>query len=324
MPFIFTTLYNISMINSMTGFGALRHPITIDGKNFGQIHIELRSVNSRFLDVTFRAPDEVRFAEHAIREAISKVIHRGKVEIKIFIQKELSSDSPESDLESLDQPINLQIIKFLKASELRVLKEFPKANPLSVKDVLLWPGVIVQEEMDQEFFLRIILSSLDQVLVQFTQSRANEGSALRKVILSKVEQMEIIVGKVEPLLPQIVSTYQQKLTEKLLGVLNGVDAQGRSFNHDELADRIRQEVVLYSVRIDVAEEIARLKTHFTAVKTALDKGGPVGKRLDFLMQELQRESNTLGSKSVHQETSDASMDLKLLVEQIREQVQNLE
>jgi len=125
-------------------------------------------------------------------------------------------------------------------------------------------------------------------------------------------------------LPEIIQAYQDKLVEKLLAVLDGVDQQGRLVSKEELVERIKQEVVMYGVRIDVAEEINRLKTHFDAVRSALVKGGPVGKRLDFLMQELQRESNTLGAKSVSQETSDASMELKLLVEQIREQVQNLE
>jgi uncharacterized protein (TIGR00255 family) len=133
-----------------------------------------------------------------------------------------------------------------------------------------------------------------------------------------------IVATTEIKLPEIIQAYQDKLVEKLLAVLDGVDQQGRLISKEELVERIKQEVVMYGVRIDVAEEINRLKTHFDAVRSALVKGGPVGKRLDFLMQELQRESNTLGAKSVSQETSDASMELKLLVEQIREQVQNLE
>jgi uncharacterized protein (TIGR00255 family) len=136
--------------------------------------------------------------------------------------------------------------------------------------------------------------------------------------------MTSIVATTEIKLPEIIQAYQDKLVEKLLAVLDGVDQQGRLISKEELVERIKQEVVMYGVRIDVAEEINRLKTHFDAVRSALVKGGPVGKRLDFLMQELQRESNTLGAKSVSQETSDASMELKLFVEQIREQVQNLE
>ncbi len=318
------TLYNIRMINSMTGFGAYRHPLVLRAKNHGQVHLELRSVNSRFLDITFRMPDELRFAEQAIREMIGKKLNRGKVEIKIYIQKEADSSGQESNVKSQEQKLNIQLIQSLKATESLILKELPQSNPLSVKDVLLWPGVMIQEELDQDALLEVVLLALDEVLKLFMQSRAIEGNALKNVILNKVDQMDAMILEIEPLLPKIIQTYQQKLTEKLLAVLNGIDQQGRSFNHEDLADRIRQEVVLYGVRIDVEEEIARLKTHFNAVRNTLDKGGPVGKKLDFLMQELQRESNTLGSKSVHQETSNASMELKLLVEQIREQVQNLE
>jgi uncharacterized protein (TIGR00255 family) len=312
------------MINSMTGFGAYRHPLVLRAKNHGQVHLELRSVNSRFLDITFRMPDELRFAEQAIREMIGKKLNRGKVEIKIYIQKEADSPGQESNVKSQEQKLNTQLIQSLKATESLILKELPQSNPLSVKDVLLWPGVMIQEELDQDALLEVVLLALDEALKLFMQSRAIEGNALKNVILNKVDQMDAMILEIEPLLPKIIQTYQQKLTEKLLAVLNGIDQQGRSFNHEDLADRIRQEVVLYGVRIDVEEEIARLKTHFNAVRNTLDKGGPVGKKLDFLMQELQRESNTLGSKSVHQETSNASMELKLLVEQIREQVQNLE
>jgi len=312
------------MINSMTGFGAYRHPLVLRAKNHGQVHLELRSVNSRFLDITFRMPDELRFAEQAIREMIGKKLNRGKVEIKIYIQKEADSSGQETNIKSQEQKLNTQLIQSLKATESLILKELPGSTPLSVKDVLLWPGVMIQEELDQDALLEAVLFGLDEVLKLFMQSRAIEGNALKNVILNKVDQMDTMILAIEPLLPKIIQTYQQKLCEKLLAVLNGIDQQGRSFNHEDIADRIRQEVVLYGVRIDVEEEIARLKTHFNAVRNTLDKGGPVGKKLDFLMQELQRESNTLGSKSVHQETSNASMELKLLVEQIREQVQNLE
>jgi uncharacterized protein (TIGR00255 family) len=269
-------------------------------------------------------PDELRFAEQAIREMIGKKLNRGKVEIKIYIQKEADSPSQESNIKYQEQKLNTQLIQSLKVTESLILKELPGSNPLSVKDVLLWPGVMIQEELDQDALLEVVLLGLDEVLKLFMQSREIEGNALKNVILNKVDQMDTMISAIEPLLPKIIQSYQQKLTEKMLAVLNGIDQQGRSFNHEDLADRIRQEVVLYGVRIDVEEEIARLKTHFNAVRNTLDKGGPVGKKLDFLMQELQRESNTLGSKSVHQETSNASMELKLLVEQIREQVQNLE
>ena len=191
-------------------------------------------------------------------------------------------------------------------------------------DILRWPGILLEEEIGANELNEAILSAVGKALDALLVSRQEEGRALTQVILDRVDAMQAIVQKVEPIVPQAAKIYQDKLSEKLLSLLDGIDAQGRTIGKDEIADRIRQEVVIYGTRIDVAEEIARLRTHFEAVRSALAKGGPVGKRLDFLMQELQRESNTLGSKSVTQETSDASMELKLLVEQIREQVQNLE
>jgi uncharacterized protein (TIGR00255 family) len=155
-------------------------------------------------------------------------------------------------------------------------------------------------------------------------SRQEEGAALLGVLMERVNGIRAIVAKMEPLIPTIVAAHQAKLSERLTEILTGIDAQGNANSKTDISDRIRQEVVLYGVRIDVAEELSRLKTHLDVVEAALMKGGPVGKRLDFLMQELNREANTLGSKSVSQESSDASIEMKLLIEQMREQVQNLE
>jgi uncharacterized protein (TIGR00255 family) len=193
-----------------------------------------------------------------------------------------------------------------------------------VADILRWPGILLEEEIGAAELNEAMMATVGLALDALLASRQTEGAALTQVILDCVSKMDAIVNQVEPIVPKAAKIYQDKLTEKLTSLLDGLDAQGRTIGKDEIADRIRQEVVIYGTRIDVAEEVARLRTHFQAVKAALVKGGPVGKRLDFLMQELQRESNTLGSKSVTQETSDASMELKLLVEQIREQVQNLE
>ena len=280
----------------MTGFGAHQMPLIINNKTVASVYVELRSINSRFLDLVFRSPDEVKTSESQIREHIAKRIARGKIECRIHILRGTDQDQK------------------VEASDSRE----------DVKDILTWPGLIKQEEIGSEQLHELILKTLDVALENLVESRKVEGQALQNVILQCVEKMSAIVAQIEIKLPIIIQSYQDKLTEKLLSVLEGIDQQGRSISKEELVDRIKQEVLMYGVRIDVAEEINRLKTHFEAVKSALSKGGPVGKRLDFLMQELQRESNTLGSKSVSQETSDASMELKLLVEQIREQVQNLE
>jgi uncharacterized protein (TIGR00255 family) len=314
------------MIYSMTGFGAHRQPLIIAQQTVAFVYLELRSINSRFLDLVFRTPDEARFSESQIREVITKRLSRGKIECRIHIQRDVEHESEVEGINSSEiaAKFHIEALNDLKLYEEYVKQYFTRATDLSVRDILNWPGILRQEEIAPEELQEAIHLALATALDSLIQSRKTEGDALTQVILDCVAKMEAIVQKIEVKLPQIIALYQDKLTEKLLSVLQGVDQQGRLISKEEIVDRIKQEVVLYGVRIDVAEEIARLKTHFQAVKTALKNGGPVGKRLDFLMQELQRESNTLGSKSVSQETSDASMELKLLVEQIREQVQNLE
>jgi uncharacterized protein (TIGR00255 family) len=314
------------MIYSMTGFGAYRQPLIIHEQTVALVYLELRSVNSRFLDLVFRTPDEARFSESGIREQIAKRLSRGKIECRIHIQRDLEAEKDAIGINSSEvaQKFHVEALNDLKLYEEYVKQYFPRANDLSIRDILNWPGIIRQEEIAPEELQEAIQMALERALDSLLQSRQVEGAALGQVILTCLEKMEAIVQRIELKLPQIIQIYQDKLTEKLLTVLDGVDQQGRNISKEEVIERIKQEVVLYGVRIDIAEEIARLKTHFQAVKTALKNGGPIGKRLDFLMQELQRESNTLGAKSVSQETSDASMELKLLVEQMREQVQNLE
>jgi uncharacterized protein (TIGR00255 family) len=315
----------------MTGFGAASLPLIITGKTMAMVNVECRSVNGRFLDLTIRSPEEARGSESAMRELIGKKINRGKVEFRVHIHRDSAQNSTHaigtleaSDLSQLATRINQQVLTELGALARLAQAAIPDAKPLTTADILRWPGVMIEESIGAQELNDAILQAATQALEALSASRQTEGAALTKMILQRVDAMEQIVHRIEPIIPQASKIYQEKLAEKLTTILAGIDQQGRSISKDEVADRIRQEVVLYGVKIDVAEEISRLSTHFQAVRTALSKGGPVGKRLDFLMQELQRESNTLGSKSVTQETSDASMELKLLVEQIREQVQNLE
>ncbi|NBY64550.1 MAG: YicC family protein [Betaproteobacteria bacterium] len=326
------------MINSMTGFGAHRQPVLIAGKAVALVHVELRSINSRFLDVLIRCPDELRFAETMMREVISKKMSRGKIECRIFIQRDLDtvsgSETTSGTTSGINSGINSQaVLERFNATVLQDLllhqelikQQFAQADLLSVKDILNWPGVLKQDDVvSAEVILNPLQLALEEALASLLASRAIEGEALGKSILDRAQKMADLITQIEPLLPQIIQGYQDKLSEKLLGVLAGIDQQVSSLAKGEVADRIRQEIVLYGVKIDIDEEISRLKIHIQAIRNALQKGGPVGKRLDFLMQELQRESNTLGAKSVSQETSDAAIELKLLVEQIREQVQNLE
>ena len=322
----------------MTGFGAHRQPVLIAGKAVALVHVELRSINSRFLDVLIRCPDELRFAETMMREVISKKMSRGKIECRIFIQRDLDtvsgSETTSGTTSGINSGINSQailerfnttVLQDLHLHQELIKQQFAQADLLSVKDILNWPGVLKQDDVvSADIILNPLQLALEEALASLLASRAIEGEALGKSILDRAQKMADLITKIEPLLPQIIQGYQDKLSEKLLGVLAGIDQQVSSLAKGEVADRIRQEIVLYGVKIDIDEEISRLKIHIQAIRNALQKGGPVGKRLDFLMQELQRESNTLGAKSVSQETSDAAIELKLLVEQIREQVQNLE
>jgi uncharacterized protein (TIGR00255 family) len=322
----------------MTGFGAHRQPVLIAGKAVALVHVELRSINSRFLDVLIRCPDELRFAETMMREVISKKMSRGKIECRIFIQRDLDtvsgSETTSGTTSGINSGINSQailerfnttVLQDLHLHQELIKQQFAQADLLSVKDILNWPGVLKQDDVvSADIILNPLQLALEEALASLLASRAIEGEALGKSILDRAQKMADLITQIEPLLPQIIQGYQDKLSEKLLGVLAGIDQQVSSLAKGEMADRIRQEIVLYGVKIDIDEEISRLKIHIQAIRNALQKGGPVGKRLDFLMQELQRESNTLGAKSVSQETSDAAIELKLLVEQIREQVQNLE
>ena len=318
------------MINSMTGFGAHRQPVLIAGKAVALVHVELRSINSRFLDVLIRCPDELRFAETMMREVISKKMSRGKIECRIFIQRDLdtalgSGTNSGTTAQAVLERFNTTVLQDLHLHQELIKQQFAQADLLSVKDILNWPGVLKQDDVvSADIILNPLQLALEEALASLLASRAIEGEALGKSILDRAQKMADLITQIEPLLPQIIQGYQDKLSEKLLGVLAGIDQQVSSLAKGEVADRIRQEIVLYGVKIDIDEEISRLKIHIQAIRNALQKGGTVGKRLDFLMQELQRESNTLGAKSVSQETSDAAIELKLLVEQIREQVQNLE
>jgi uncharacterized protein (TIGR00255 family) len=314
----------------MTGFGAHRQPVLIAGKTVALVHVELRSINSRFLDVLIRCPDELRFAETMMREVISKKMSRGKIECRIFIQRDLDTVSGSETTSGINsqavlERFNTTVLQDLYLHQELIKQQFAQADLLSVKDILNWPGVLKQDDVvSADVILNPLQLALEEALESLLASRAIEGEALGKSILDRAQKMADLITQIEPLLPQIIQGYQDKLSEKLLGVLAGIDQQVSSLAKGEVADRIRQEIVLYGVKIDIDEEISRLKIHIQAIRNALQKGGPVGKRLDFLMQELQRESNTLGAKSVSQETSDAAIELKLLVEQIREQVQNLE
>jgi len=306
------------MIESMTGFGSASRQLDLGGGVYATVAVECRSVNSRFLDLNIRSPEECRSSEMGIRELVTKQLSRGKVEFRINILREASAAQAPTDL------LNPGALIGLKALEAAVLKEMPNAGNLKMGEILRWPGILNESKANEELWRHATVEAANEAVKALKLSRQEEGSALRGVLMERVNGIRAIVAKMEPLIPTIVAAHQAKLSERLTEILTGIDAQGNANSKTDISDRIRQEVVLYGVRIDVAEELSRLKTHLDVVEAALMKGGPVGKRLDFLMQELNREANTLGSKSVSQESSDASIEMKLLIEQMREQVQNLE
>lgn len=284
----------------------------------GTVTIELKSVNSRFLDLQFRINDELHSLEGPFREVISKGIARGKVECRVSFGKKVDAAD--------NTTLNNTVLTTLSQLQQQIHIHFPQAQPLSTNELLQWPGVITGKDISQEDLQQEILNILKNTLQQFVQSRAREGEALKQIVLERVVQMEEIVTRITPLMPQVVANFQQKSIERMQEAL-GIALQGNtspSLSQDEVIERIRQEVTLYGIRLDVAEELSRLATHLKEIHHIMAQGGAVGKRLDFMMQELNREANTLGSKAAIKELSDASIELKILIDQIREQVQNIE
>ena len=288
------------MIYSMTGFASLEREI-----NNGVLVIELRSVNHRYLELHLKLDEHLRSFEPLVREMISAKLGRGKVECRMsFVRRSEATQSLNLDDAVLNQL--LEVSKVVKT-------KFPESQPLSVSEILHWPGVVQNQELANDQFAEVVKDCLQQILQDISDSRAREGAKMKVLILNRLAEIEALVAKVKPLLPQQVKEYQSRLTAKLQDALNSVDEE-----------RVRQELVLFAQRIDVDEELTRLTAHVAEVKRILDDNKLAGKRLDFLMQELNREANTLGSKSVSVETSQASMSLKVLIEQMREQIQNIE
>lgn len=297
-------------ISSMTGYAVVKRE-----SDAGTLTIELKSVNSRFLDLQFRINDELRSLEPLLREAIMARAARGKVECRLsFGRKEQSATS---------LAVNADLLAALNAAQTQVLAQFSEARPLSVNELLRWPGVLAESELSQESLQTDVQVALKEALDGFVLSRQREGAALESMLLSRIDDIEQIVARITPLVPQAIEHFRQKAIERLQEVLGQATGDSASLPSD-LQDRIRQEVTLYGIRVDVAEELTRLSGHLTETRAILKKGGQVGKRLDFMMQELNREANTLGSKAAVKELSEASMQMKLLIEQMREQVQNLE
>jgi uncharacterized protein (TIGR00255 family) len=305
----------------MTGYGSASRQVSLGGGVVADLQVECRAVNSRFLDLGFRLPDECRGAEPALREMATQELSRGKVEFRAAWRINSGAASSSKANSHVLGALNKERLDALYTLQERAQEGFPKATELTISDILRWPGVVSEPRGEEDGWIAATVEAGRAALTSLIESRRAEGKSLVGVLTKITGKMRDIVAVIEPKVPFYVTQYQEKLTERLSEALV---AQEQSKGGPELMERIRQEVVLYAVRIDVAEEFARLKTHLEAVDKALVGKGPVGKRLDFLMQELNREANTLSSKSVSEECTQAALELKLFIEQMREQVQNLE
>ena len=288
------------MVQSMTGFA-------VQTRDLGSVslHLELRSVNSRYLDLGFRIVDDLRAAEPAIRERISARLGRGKVECRLNLQA--GHAAPRS------MALNAALLDQLADAQNSLRSRFVDAAALSVNELLRWPGMLADDSLGFDEMLPAIVALTDAALDELVVTRQREGGKLADMIRERVARMRELVTQATPRMPAVVLEYQERLTAKLRDAVASLDE-----------DRIRQEVALYAQRIDVDEELTRLNTHLDEVERILKAGGAAGKRLDFLMQELNREANTLASKSPATDITGIAMEMKVLIEQMREQVQNLE
>lgn len=288
------------MILSMTGFAAKSREV-----DNGTLDFELRSINSRYLDIYLRLGDDFRALEPALRELLTRRLSRGKIECRLNF-----SAAPDSGNKA---ELNTMLLEQLADFDRKVRAKAPEAQPLSCGEYLRWPGMLCDSNIQPEALFPHCLELADEALIDLIDTRRREGAKLAAMIYERLTAMRALVANITPLIPAAQAAFEEKLRQKLLESLNLED--------DE---RIKQEVALYAARIDVAEELSRLSTHLDEVERILRTGGTSGKRLDFLMQELNREANTLGSKSGTSETTATAMELKLYIEQIREQAQNIE
>jgi uncharacterized protein (TIGR00255 family) len=288
------------MILSMTGFAAVA--VELPGV---ALAVELRSVNHRYLDLQVRLPDELRGLESTLRERLQADLKRGKVECRVALTRAAAG--------AAGLAVDAARVGQLAQAAAAVAAGAPGATPLSVGEILRWPGVLAEPTVPPEELAAHAGRLVTQALAELSASRAREGMKLVATLVERCAAIEAQVARVAPRIPAIHASYVDKLSARL-----------REAAVDPDQDRLKQELALFATKIDVAEELSRLSTHIAEVRRVLAAGGSAGKRLDFLMQELHREANTLGSKSVDAELSQASLEIKVLVEQMREQVQNLE
>lgn len=288
------------MILSMTGYASQEY-----NTPNGVLLVELRSVNHRYLELQLKLDDNLRQFETVVRDMMQAKLGRGKVDCRVSLIKKHA-------LESASQ-LNHEVLKQIAENAKTAAQYFPQTQAVNMLEILQMPGVMVSSALDSDALEADLKMVLNQVLQDLIHAKSREGEKLKTIILERLAEVEQHVAKVKPMMPALIKQYQEKLNLKL--------NEANASNDDE---RIRQEIVIFAQRIDVDEELVRLTSHIAEVKRILNASAAAGKRLDFLMQEMNREANTLGSKSVAVETSKISMELKVLIEQMREQIQNIE
>ncbi|MGA7593743.1 MAG: YicC/YloC family endoribonuclease [Gallionella sp.] len=291
------------MIFSMTGYATAGTEL-----DSGSLTFELRAVNHRYLDIQLRMPDDLRGFEGLLREAIAAQLQRGKVECRINYTARSAQ---------YGSTLNSTLLGQLVAWNSDVRAALPEARSLSVAEILHWNGLLEAPSVSSDELRAALLDLLQSVLQEFSAARAREGEKLGDFLLQRLEKIEALRNGVMPHVPAAIAAYEKKLVARLQVAMQNAP-------ENMWDERVRQEITLYASKIDVDEELSRLASHLTEMRRILGHGGAVGKRLDFLMQELNREANTLGSKSVDAEVSRSAMEMKILIEQMREQIQNLE
>ena len=288
------------MLRSMTGFA--RQSVDTE---LGALTWELRAVNHRYLDVQFKLPDELRPQEQAFRQQVGDQLKRGKVECAFRFRRVLDA--------STEMQLNDELVRLLSARLKSIASELHDADEVNPIDILRWPGVIQQSELEVEPLYKAASDLLGTALGAMTSMRANEGGRIASMLESRCADIEDLAQSVRARMPQVLETSRKKQRDRIDRL--DVDAD---------PERLEVELALIAQKIDVDEELDRLGSHVVEIRESLAKDEPVGRRLDFLMQELNREANTLGSKSADTETTRAAVELKVLIEQMREQVQNVE
>ncbi len=289
------------MPRSMTGFSRREAKLP-----WGTLVWEIRSVNHRYLEPSFRLPEDFREIEPHLRDAMRKALQRGKVEASLSVQWEQEGES--------ELGINLAKVSQLTKSAQQINGLLGSAAaPVNALDILRWPGVIQKQELDREALHKAALELFESALEGLIEHRSREGAELEQLIINRLDSVSAQVANVRARMPEILAAQREKLQTKLAALQIELDPE-----------RLEQEIVLLAQKADVDEELDRLDTHVIEVKRSLKQTDSLGRRLDFLMQELNREANTLSSKSVVSETTQAAVELKVLIEQMREQVQNIE